>query len=201
MRFFTFGITSFAVAVAVAIATPVTVEVDLTSVLDVDLAETNAFGAPLAPWMSGSRPGWYYGNHPERYPYLWCLKGWLCKLLWWFPHVIQCPKPPHFPPKPPTSDGYTQTFRNLTGATQASDYLTYGLVDTIKDCKTMCNSVSGCKFVNTYNDVNGKDGSTKLTCSLYTKCHTSSDATNTGGQTQPDGSVNFIRNSDGWCKK
>lgn len=31
---------------------------------------------------------------------------------------------------PPLS-GYNQTFSNLTGATQASDYLTYALVNTI----------------------------------------------------------------------
>ncbi|KAJ3483655.1 hypothetical protein NLJ89_g12043 [Agrocybe chaxingu] len=152
----------------------------------------------------------------------------ICKILKLFPWAIQCPKPPHFPPPP--NDGYTQTFKNLTGATQAQDYMTFGLVDTIAGtyfsayfmpdcdtaialeldleavasrayCKAMCNNVSGCKFVNTYNDVNGKDGSTQLTCSLFSKCHDSSDATNTGGQTQPDGSINFIRNSDGYCKK
>jgi hypothetical protein len=84
----------------------------------------------------------------------------------------------------------------------------------------MCNTVKECSFANctspdplacktkidtnsrltAYNDVNGKDGSKRLTCSLYSKCHSSKDATNEGGQTQPDGSVNYIRNSDGWCK-
>lgn len=29
-------------------------------------------------------------------------------------------------------DGYYETFNNLTGATEASDYLTYGLVDTVQ---------------------------------------------------------------------
>lgn len=190
-----------AVAVPAVVANPLTIDLDLTNMLEVDLSDGNRYGAPHAPWSLNARPGWYYGIHPERYPHLRCLRGWICKLLWCFPHVIQCPKPPHVPPKPPTSDGYTQTFANLTGATQASDYLTFGLVDTIADCKTMCNSVNGCEFVNTYHDVNGKDGSTQLTCSLFSSCHTSSDAINTGGQTQPDGSVNFIRSSDGWCKK
>ena len=54
--------------------------------------------------------------------------------------------------------------------------------------------------ISAYNDVNGKDGSTQLTCSLYAGCHTVAEATNVGGQTQPDGSINFIRNSDGYCK-
>jgi len=52
----------------------------------------------------------------------------MCKLLNGLPfHWLHCPK---YPPPPP-SDGYHQTFSNLTGATQAADYLTYGLVDTI----------------------------------------------------------------------
>lgn len=50
-----------------------------------------------------------------------------------------------------------------------------------------------------YHDVNGKGGSTQLTCSLFSSCHNSSDADNVGGQTQPDGSVDFIINSDGFC--
>ncbi|GLB35171.1 putative fruit-body specific protein a [Lyophyllum shimeji] len=189
-----------AVVILAVVANPLTINIDLSSVLEVDLSDGNRYGAPNAPWSANAHPGWYYGIHPESHRHLRCLRGWICKLLWFFPHVLQCPKPPHIPPKPP-ADGYTQTFANLTGATQASDYLTFGLVDTIAGCKTMCNSVNGCKFVNTYHDVNGKDGSTQLTCSLFSNCHNSSDATNTGGQTQPDGSIDFIRNSDGWCKQ
>lgn len=147
MRFFTL-FTALALVVLGVASKPLNIDIDLPSFLDADLAESNAYGAPLAPWRSGSRPGWYYGKYPERHPSLRCLRGvcalmfrtaedaqntiqWICKLLMWFPHVMQCPKPPHVPPKPPTSDGYTQTFANLTGATQAGDYLTYGLVDTI----------------------------------------------------------------------
>jgi len=64
----------------------------------------------------------------------------ICQILKYFPHVLQCPpKPPN--PTPTTSsapsttptvpaDGYTQTFSNLTGAVQADDYITFGLVDT-----------------------------------------------------------------------
>lgn len=48
---------------------------------------------------------------------------------------------------------------------------------------------------------NSKGGSTQLTCSLFTKCHTNpADEDNFGGQTQPDGSIDFIIDSDGWCK-
>lgn len=39
--------------------------------------------------------------------------------------------PPTGPPPPVIYEGYLQTFQNLTGATQAGDYLTFGLVDTV----------------------------------------------------------------------
>ncbi|KAJ3497137.1 hypothetical protein NMY22_g19731 [Coprinellus aureogranulatus] len=151
---------------------PLLLDLDLGGLLGVDWSEKNHYNAPL-----------------------------ICKLLQLLPKKFHCPKPlpPHQPPPP--SDGYTPTFQNLTGATQGDDYLTFGLVDTVADCKAMCNSVAGCGFVNTYHDVNGKDGSTQLTCSLFRGCHTAADATNTGGQTQPDGSVNYIRESSGWCKQ
>ncbi|KAF8991981.1 hypothetical protein BDQ17DRAFT_1254364 [Cyathus striatus] len=188
----------------------------MVDVFGVDLSNNNFFGAPFPPWVHGAHPGWYFGNFPWLHPGIPCFPGPSCKFLTYFPNSLRCPPspphfPPHFPPFPPyfppppppaqPSDGYTQTFHNLTGATQADDYLTFGLVDTIDDCKAMCNSVQGCKFINTYNDVNGKDGSTQLTCSLFSKCHDSSDADNKGGQSQPDGSVDFIRNSDGFCKE
>jgi len=107
-----------------------------------------------------------------------------------------CPSPPHNPPPE-----YTETFFNLTCASQDSSYQTYGLVDTIADCESMCDSVTGCTFFNTYHDVNGKNGSTQLTCSLFTSCLTASTADNCGGQTQPNGSVDYIIDSDGYCKK
>lgn len=87
----------------------------------------------------------------------------------------------------------------------------------------MCDKVPKCEFVNSrfnlclmgrdaqsfifipilsaYHDVNGKNGSPKLTCALFTKCHTESDATNFGGQKQLNGKLNCITDSDGWCKK
>ncbi|TFK39300.1 hypothetical protein BDQ12DRAFT_698277 [Crucibulum laeve] len=172
-----------------------------------DLSASNHFGAPFPPWAHGAHPGWYFGHFPWLHNGLPCFPGPSCKIMQYFPWALQCPPhpphfpfPPHHPPPPPPNDGYHQTFSNLTGATQAADYMTYGLVDTVADCKAMCDSVQGCKFVNSYHDVNGKDGSTQLTCSLFTNCHTSADADNKGGQTQPDGSIDFIQNSDGWCK-
>lgn len=53
----------------------------------------------------------------------------ICLILEFFPDCLQCP--PKNPPPPPPNNPWVQTFYNLTGATQASDYLTYGLVDTI----------------------------------------------------------------------
>ncbi|KAF9044986.1 hypothetical protein BJ165DRAFT_1594169 [Panaeolus papilionaceus] len=100
----------------------------------------------------------------------------------------------------PNPNPYEPTFSNATGAIQANDYMTFGLVDTVEACQAMCDAVTGCQFVNTYHDVHGKDGSPLLTCSLFAGCHDISSATNTGGQTQPDGSLNSIAQSDGWCK-
>ena len=51
-----------------------------------------------------------------------------------------------------------------------------------------------------YYDINGKDASPLLTCSLFSYCHTAADADNRGGQTEPDGSVDYIIDSDGYCK-
>ncbi|KAF8890127.1 hypothetical protein BD779DRAFT_1671482 [Infundibulicybe gibba] len=114
----------------------------------------------------------------------------------------------YYPPRPsiaqatpyPPSASFRWVYPNVLepdGATQASDFLTFGLVDTITDHVQLC---LGCNFVNTYHDVNGKGGSTQLTCSLFSLCHDASDADNRGGQSQPNGSVDFIIDSDGFCK-
>jgi len=44
------------------------------------------------------------------------------------PSTLHCPQPSEYPPP---QDDYQQSFHDLKGATQASDYLTYGLVDTV----------------------------------------------------------------------
>ncbi|KAJ3773550.1 hypothetical protein FB446DRAFT_844737 [Lentinula raphanica] len=161
------------------------------------LSQANFYGAPIPPWEVGCHPGWYYGNDPGAvvdWTIPWLLDALICDILDLLPFCLHCPVP-----KPPPKNGWVQTFSNLNGATQASDYLTYGLVDTIQDCQTMCLDVAGCAFINTYHDVNGKNGSPQLTCALFTKCHDASDADNKGGQTQPDGSVDYITDSNGFC--
>ncbi|PFH49319.1 hypothetical protein AMATHDRAFT_48822 [Amanita thiersii Skay4041] len=187
----------FAGLTALTAVSGLTISLDPFHIFGVDLTASNYFGAPLAPWQAGHFPGWYYGPNPQEHPDLFCLIPYICRLLDYLPLGFHCP---HYPPPPPDNDGYHQTFHNLTGATQADDYMTYGLVETIADCKNMCNSVNGCQFANSYHDVNGKDGSPLLTCALFRACHTADDADNRGGQTQPDGSVDFITDSDGWCK-
>jgi len=196
MRFTTL-FTVAAVAVSGVVATPVTVDLDLGSLLGFNLTPDNHYNSPFPPWQSGAKPGWYYGDHPGLFPDIPCLTELICKILDLFPFGFHCPKKQ---PPPPPNDGYYQTFSNITGATQADDFQTFGLVDTVAQCKAMCNSVAGCNFVNSYHDVNGKGGSTQLTCSLFTKCHDASTADNRGGQSQPDGSIDFIINSDGYCK-
>ncbi|KAF8804172.1 hypothetical protein BYT27DRAFT_6711260 [Phlegmacium glaucopus] len=196
---FSVAFAAIAVALSGVVASPSGLgDGDLDDILKFDLSLGNKYGAPHAPWESNSHPGWYYGDKPGKGDKFPCLRPKVCKHLKLYPNKLHCP--PQYPPPPPPPTGYTQTFSNLDGATQASDYMTYGLVDTVADCQAMCDSVAGCKFVNTYHDVNGKDGSPKLTCSLFTACHTAADADNRGGQTQPDGSVDYITNSDGWCK-
>ncbi|KAF8622815.1 hypothetical protein AX15_006737 [Amanita polypyramis BW_CC] len=103
----------------------------------------NHYNAPIPPWVVGAQPGWYYGNYPGNHPGLFCLTPLICTLLDILHLGFLCPSR-----TPPTTDGYYETFNNLTGATEASDYLTYGLVDTVTECLAMCNSVTGCSFVN-----------------------------------------------------
>ncbi|KAH6919122.1 hypothetical protein BKA70DRAFT_1024246, partial [Coprinopsis sp. MPI-PUGE-AT-0042] len=186
----TFGIASVA-------AQATSVDLDPFNIYGKDLSRDNNFGAPVRPW-DGGKPAWYFGQYAGKVPHLPSLSGPICQVLRLFPHYIQCPTAPL--PNSRVQEGYTQTFFNLTAATQGDVYLTFGLVDSISECKAMCNTIQGCKFVNTYRDVNGKDGSPLLTCSLYTQCYGPEAATNTGGQSQSNGSLNFIINSDGWCK-
>ncbi|KAJ7472363.1 hypothetical protein B0H11DRAFT_1352461 [Mycena galericulata] len=191
MRFNTL-FTAFAVVATGAYATDFSSD-SITSALS--LTAANFYGAPIPPWEIGHYPGWYYGQGTPPEGIFCFLDALLCELLdLLFPFLgFHCPKPPH--------QEYSQTFYNQTCASQDSSYQTYGLVDTVADCEAMCDSVAGCTFVNTYHDVNGKNGSTQLTCSLFSTCLTAAANDNCGGQTQPDGSVDFITNSDGYCKK
>ncbi|KAK7453410.1 hypothetical protein VKT23_011675 [Stygiomarasmius scandens] len=99
-------------------------------------------------------------------------------------------------PKPPV---FEVVFQNLTAAISAPGFLTFSLVDTVAECEAFCTTVEGCVFLNAFNDVHGKGNSTALTCSVYDACHNATEATNVGGQTEPDGTVNFIRNSTAEC--
>ncbi|KAJ7725172.1 hypothetical protein B0H16DRAFT_1879596 [Mycena metata] len=178
----------------------------------ITLTSSNHYGAPTPPWQAGHHPGWYYGKSSPPSGIICLVDELICDLLRLFPFCLQCPKappppphypppPPHYPPSPPPPPpGYSQSFYNLTCAAQDYSYQTYGLVDTVADCQYMCDSVAGCTFFNTYYDVNGKGGSTQLTCSLFSKCLDASSADNCGGQTQPDGSVDYITQSAGYCK-
>ncbi|TFK74554.1 hypothetical protein BDN72DRAFT_853899 [Pluteus cervinus] len=183
----------------------------------------NHYGAPTPPWKKGCKPGWYLGTKPSKHPGIPCLTDNTCKYVGnynnkWSNHLCH-PKTTttshHHTtttttttsstssapsPTPTLNDGYYNTFTNLTAASQADSYMTFGLVDTIDDCLAMCDNTDECVYVNTYFDVNGKDGSTQLTCSLFKECLDASTADNRGGQTQPDGTVDAIADSDGWCK-
>ncbi|KAF9269689.1 hypothetical protein L218DRAFT_916040 [Marasmius fiardii PR-910] len=163
------------------------------------LTPANNWGAPIPPWQSGCKPGWYYGDHQDLLKIIipWLKDNLICAILDLLPFGIKCP---HKPPPPPPGDGWDVTFQDYNGAIQADGYLTFGLVDTVDDCKAMCDNVDGCTFINTYHDVNGKDGSPLLTCSLYSQCWGQDKATNMGGQSQPDGSINHIEDSAGYCK-
>ncbi|KAJ7088662.1 hypothetical protein C8R44DRAFT_686866 [Mycena epipterygia] len=170
----------------------------------VGLNAKNYYGAPIPPWEPGHHPGWYYGQGPPPEGVLCILEGLLCELLELLHLGFYCPKPPPPPPphSPPPPPEYSQTFYNLTCAAQDGSYQTFGLVDTVADCQAMCDTVAGCIFVNAYHDNNSaaKD-TTQLTCSLFTQCLSATSADNCAGQTQPDGSVDFITDSAGYCKK
>lgn len=58
---------------------------------------------------------------------------------------------------------YRPTFIAQTCATSSPDYLTYSLVATPGACQNFCDSVNGCVFANSYNDINsqGQNGNNK----------------------------------------
>ncbi|KAJ7139257.1 hypothetical protein C8R44DRAFT_727357 [Mycena epipterygia] len=190
-----------ALAIVVSGATAATTYTPASISSAAALNAQNHYGAPIPPWEPGHRPGWYYGHGNLPTGVSRNLDGLLCELLELFHLGFYCPKspPPHKPPPPPE---YSQTFHNLACAAQDGSYQTFGLVDTVADCQAMCDSVAGCTFVNSYHDNNSaaKD-STQLTCALFTKCLSASSAVNCGHQSQPDGSLDSITKSDGYCKK
>ncbi|KAJ6586330.1 hypothetical protein DFH09DRAFT_1359695 [Mycena vulgaris] len=101
---------------------------------------------------------------------------------------------------PTAAPCYSVAFENLKASVHGDDYLSYILTDTVDECISFCACRPGCAFANPYYDNNAKN-STMLTCAFYAGCHTAADATNTGGQTQPDGSVSSVASSSGYCLK
>ncbi|KAK0211351.1 hypothetical protein DFS33DRAFT_373385 [Desarmillaria ectypa] len=177
-------------------------EVETIASLSYKINKDNCYGAPVAPWKQGCSPGWYYGDHSPSSSLPWLKDGLVCLILDILDLGFLCPHGPLHTKPPKDDDGYEEVFSNYTGAVQSDgDYMTYGLVDTVQDCLSMCDSVKGCIFVNSYHDVNGKNGSPLLTCSLFSKCHTIVDADNRGGQTQPNGSIDYITDSAGYCNR
>ncbi|KAF8148329.1 hypothetical protein K438DRAFT_1625614 [Mycena galopus ATCC 62051] len=166
----------------------------------------NCYGAPIPPWKTGHYPGWYHGSGSAPEGISCILDSLFCELLNLFPFGYHCPSasPPHPPPTPPHGPPpppeYTQCFYNLECAAEDDSYITYGLVDTVADCEAMCRSVSGCTFMNRECIPFNFNGSPQLTCALFSKCLTESCATNCGGQSQSDGTTDYITNSEGYCK-
>ena len=63
---------TLAAAASTAVATPVELELAARAGLG-GMTFQNNYGAPIPPWKSGSKPGWYYGNSPQLHPGLPCL--------------------------------------------------------------------------------------------------------------------------------
>ncbi|PWN51384.1 hypothetical protein IE53DRAFT_410212 [Violaceomyces palustris] len=119
---------------------------------------------------------------------------------------------------------YQQTFDDYTtvpttgvyagqevgAATSDPSYMTYGLSTTVEGCLKICDETSGCVFVNVYQDqypegetptdltpeVQAKYKLGNLTCALFSKCVSTDQNTNYGGQNDPS----FITDSNGYCK-
>ncbi|KXN92433.1 hypothetical protein AN958_07992 [Leucoagaricus sp. SymC.cos] len=94
-----------------------------------DLTADNYYGSPSPPWQPGSKPGWYYGPHPEKSPGLPCLTPDNCKWLAQYPQAIHCPNNypppspptlPHYPPPPPPRHSYPLPSPTTKGHTTKS---------------------------------------------------------------------------------
>ncbi|KAJ7437986.1 hypothetical protein B0H11DRAFT_1935512 [Mycena galericulata] len=84
-----------------------------------------------------------------------------------------------------TPTTYTVEFQNLNASIIGDDYLGYILTDTDQECIDFCFTIPS--------------NTTMLTCAYYSGGHTAADATNFGGQTDPDGNIGTISNSSGYC--
>jgi hypothetical protein len=92
--------------------------------------------------------------------------------------------------------------QTVGAATQDSSYMTYTLASTVDDCLRACDGIEGCVFVNTYYDTNAEEADLPkhapgvLTCAMFSKCVSTDQNDNFGGQDDP----NQIYNSNGYCK-
>ncbi|KAJ7131583.1 hypothetical protein C8R43DRAFT_1133795 [Mycena crocata] len=103
---------------------------------------------------------------------------------------------------PTAAPCYSVAFENLDASIHGDDYLTFILTDTVDECIDFCACRVGCAFANPYYDNNASNkNTTMLTCAIYAGCHSAADATNTGGQTEPDGSLSTVSSSSGYCLK
>ncbi|KAJ7136641.1 fruit-body specific protein A, partial [Mycena epipterygia] len=100
---------------------------------------------------------------------------------------------------PTAAPCYSTAFENLDASIHGDDYLSYILTDTVAECIDFCACRVGCQFANRKSHKYSYANTTMLTCAFYAGCHTAADATNTGGQSEPDGSLSSISSSSGYC--
>ena len=92
--------------------------------------------------------------------------------------------------------------QTVGSATQDGSYMTYTLANTVDECLKACDGIEGCVFVNTYYDTNDEENYLPkhapgvLTCAIFSKCVSTDQNDNFGGQDDP----NQIYNSNGYCK-
>ncbi|KAF8140732.1 hypothetical protein K438DRAFT_1995720 [Mycena galopus ATCC 62051] len=209
----------------------------------VGITKGDCYGAPIAPWLPDTYPGWYYGD-PSKAPLgLACLvegvDDLLCLLLGllgldlclpWspptattttrptattttltvtkteltvttttLPAVTTTTPPPvssQTPPPPPP--GYSYGYYDLNCATEEwppQDYITYGIVDGLQSCATMCSNILDCVFANCYHDNNASKNTTLFTCAMFTVVTSIANATNCGNQNQGTGALTSISDS------
>ncbi|KAJ7291460.1 hypothetical protein C8J57DRAFT_1458304 [Mycena rebaudengoi] len=107
---------------------------------------------------------------------------------------------------PTAAPCYSTAFENLEASIHGDDYLTYILTDTVDAFALAGLAARSQTPITTITPRSRRIflhmlNTTMLTCAIYAGCHTAADATNTGGQTEPDGGVSAVTNSSGYCLK
>jgi hypothetical protein len=92
----------------------------------------------------------------------------------------------------PVPSGYTQTFKNLQGSSQAYGYMGFTLLDSYdtETCAAKCNSITGCVGINVYferdpslepgDGCNNPPSTTAIKCVFWGGYLSAAGATNTG---------------------